>query len=267
MQITLGRNIVFIIPRLEIWPPIHSMVVVTSPIGVQAPPAFAATTIIPAKKRRVSLPGISFRISDTITMAVVRLSNMAERKNVTQHIIQSKDFTFLVLIRSVINRKPWWASISSTMVMAPMRNKSISEIWARWWESSWPTNRTKRSCRVRAEKFPPVSDFKRPTKSSKEGLFKTMSEGDDSINKVQQMTPVKIADADLFILVPLSKVNWTRHNLRKKLLTARYEVVHTCSYLDSGHWYRYPYSKRSRIYRHTLECFSAWESYGLFPRS
>jgi hypothetical protein len=36
------------------WPCIQSMVVVTSPIGDHAPPAFAATTIIPAKKRRSS---------------------------------------------------------------------------------------------------------------------------------------------------------------------------------------------------------------------
>src|SRR5687768_18225719 len=102
MQITLGMNITFIMLSVEICPPIHSMVVVTSPIGVHAPPAFAAITIIPAKNRRVSLLGMSFRISETITMEVVRLSNTDDKKNVTQHMIHKRDFAFFVVIRSVI---------------------------------------------------------------------------------------------------------------------------------------------------------------------
>ena len=107
MQITLGINITFIMLRVEICPPIHSMVVVTSPMGVHAPPAFAAITIMPAKNNRISLLGINLRISDTITMDVVRLSSTDERKKVTQHIIHKSDFALSVLIRSVIKRKPW----------------------------------------------------------------------------------------------------------------------------------------------------------------
>src|SRR5438105_14074465 len=96
MQITLGRNITFIILSVEICPPIHSMVVVTSPMGVHAPPALAAITIIPAKNIRMCLSGISFLINDTITMEVVRLSKMEERKNVTQQISQRKTLGFFV---------------------------------------------------------------------------------------------------------------------------------------------------------------------------
>src|SRR5688572_22566512 len=107
IQITLGRKRDLIILKADIWPPIQSMVVVTSPIGDHAPPALAAITIIPAKNSRMSLFGTNFLIKDTITIEVVRLSNKAERKNVTQQITHSKAFGFLVFILSVIIRKPW----------------------------------------------------------------------------------------------------------------------------------------------------------------
>jgi hypothetical protein len=42
------------IPNVVTWPPIQSMVVVTSPIGDHAPPAFAAITMMPATKMRSS---------------------------------------------------------------------------------------------------------------------------------------------------------------------------------------------------------------------
>ena len=38
------------------WPPIQSMIVVTSPIGDQAPPALAAIIIIPANIQISSFP-------------------------------------------------------------------------------------------------------------------------------------------------------------------------------------------------------------------
>ncbi|MNL86701.1 hypothetical protein D3C87_2155160 [compost metagenome] len=44
----LGRNRLLMMPPVVIWLPIHSMVVVTSPIGDQAPPALAAITTMPA---------------------------------------------------------------------------------------------------------------------------------------------------------------------------------------------------------------------------
>ena len=71
------------IPSAVTCPPIHNIVVVTSPIGDHAPPAFAAITIIEANSNRSSLRSSSFRISETITMVVVRLSRMALRKKVT----------------------------------------------------------------------------------------------------------------------------------------------------------------------------------------
>ncbi len=62
--------------------PIQSMVVVTSPRGDHAPPAFAAITVMPTKNNRVSFKAIFFLNSETITMVVVRLSSRADRKNV-----------------------------------------------------------------------------------------------------------------------------------------------------------------------------------------
>src|ERR1041385_3784312 len=106
-QITLGKNKVRMIFTVVICPPIQSIVVVTSPIGVHAPPAFAAITTIPAKNRRMSLLGISLRISDTITIAVVRLSSIDERKKLTQQMIQRSVLGFFVRILSVMMLKPW----------------------------------------------------------------------------------------------------------------------------------------------------------------
>ena len=71
-------------------PPIHSIIVVTSPIGDQAPPAFAARIKTPAKSHNVSLSLISFGSNAAITIAVVRLSRTAEKKNVIILKIQIK---------------------------------------------------------------------------------------------------------------------------------------------------------------------------------
>ena len=49
---TEGINNAKMIELAVICPPIQSMVVVTSPIGDQAPPALAAITIIPANNKR-----------------------------------------------------------------------------------------------------------------------------------------------------------------------------------------------------------------------
>src|SRR5882724_3628254 len=98
----LGNNSVFMMLIVVICFPIHSIVVVTSPMGVHAPPAFAAITIMPAKNKRMSLFGISFLVNDTSTIVVVRLSSIAERKNAIQQTIQSRAFGFLVRILSVI---------------------------------------------------------------------------------------------------------------------------------------------------------------------
>ena len=70
-------------------PPIQSIVVVTSSIGDQAPPALAAMTTMPAKSQRVRRSSMSLRNSDTMTMDVVKLSSRAEKKNVKTHTIHS----------------------------------------------------------------------------------------------------------------------------------------------------------------------------------
>ena len=88
--------------RVVIWPPIHNMVVVTSPIGLQAPPALAAMTMMPAKNNRSSWFSSSFFISEIMTMVVVRLSRMELRKKVTKPTSQSRVLRLVVLMRLVM---------------------------------------------------------------------------------------------------------------------------------------------------------------------
>ena len=123
-----GINKPFMISSAVIWPPIQSMVVVTSPIGVQAPPALAAITIIPAKNKRSSLCSRSFFIRETITIVVVRLSKIALRKNETKPTIHIKVESFLVLILEVITSKPLCASTTSTIVIAPIKKNTICAV-------------------------------------------------------------------------------------------------------------------------------------------
>ena len=119
------------------WPPIHNIIVVTSPIGDHAPPALAARIKTPANNHNVSLSLISFGRRAAITIAVVRLSKTAEKKNVITLKIQIK-YTFLfVVILSVIIEKPWWASTNSTIVIAPSKKKRISAISTMWCWISW----------------------------------------------------------------------------------------------------------------------------------
>ena len=101
-----ARKTPFMIARVVICPPIQSMVVVTSPIGLQAPPALAAITMMPAKKSRSSCRSSSFFISEIITMVVVRLSSTALRKKVTIPTSQSSEVRLVVLMREVITSKP-----------------------------------------------------------------------------------------------------------------------------------------------------------------
>ncbi len=63
-----------------------------------------------------------------MTMAVVRLSNAAERKKVRTLKIQTSFILLAVLIRSVTSANPSWESINSTMVIAPRRKNKISAI-------------------------------------------------------------------------------------------------------------------------------------------
>ncbi len=125
---TEGTKTEVMMPIAVIWPPIHSIVVVTSPIGDQAPPELAAMTMMPAKNRRSAWCESSLRISETMTMVVVRLSSSALRKKVTKPTSHIRVDSCCVLIRLVITSKPLCASITSTMVIAPIRKKMICAV-------------------------------------------------------------------------------------------------------------------------------------------
>mmetsp|Transcript_13421 Transcript_13421/g.45372 ORF Transcript_13421/g.45372 Transcript_13421/m.45372 type:complete len:397 (+) Transcript_13421:81-1271(+) len=108
-------------------PLIHSMVVVTSPIGVHAPPALAAITTMEPKSLRSSGSGKSLRRSETMTMVVVRLSRMPDMTKEMPLRTHSRERLLLVVMRSVTTLKPSCASTTSTMDMAPSRKKITSD--------------------------------------------------------------------------------------------------------------------------------------------
>src|ERR1044072_6101077 len=85
-----------------ICPPIQSMVVVTSPIGDHAPPAFAAMMTSTMYFNRMGGSETNFLRSETITIVVVRLSRIADRKNVNTQTMMSSVDAFLVLSRAVM---------------------------------------------------------------------------------------------------------------------------------------------------------------------
>ena len=106
MHTKLGKKVLIIIFQVVTCPPIHSIVVVTSPIGLQAPPAFAEIITRPANNHLCFLSSTSFLKRDTITIVVVRLSNAAERKKVIREILQTSLTVLLVCILSIIIWKP-----------------------------------------------------------------------------------------------------------------------------------------------------------------
>ena len=75
--------------------------------------------------------GNNFLITETIKIVVVKLSKTADKKNVINPIIKIKYIGLTSINFWVITSNPLWASINSTMVIAPIRkNKTlaISEI-------------------------------------------------------------------------------------------------------------------------------------------
>lgn len=119
MLITAGNSTAWIIASEVIWSPIQSIVVVTSPIGDQAPPELASITMIPAKNRRSSRFANNLRMSDIITMVVVKLSKIALRKKVTKPTSHFSDDNLVVLIRLVM---------TSTTVMAPIKKDTVCAV-------------------------------------------------------------------------------------------------------------------------------------------
>ena len=134
---TEGKNRPWIIASGVICPPIQSMVVVTSPMGDHAPPAFAAITIIPAKNNLSSRLSRSLRTKEIITIVVVKLSKIELRKKATQQIIHSNIGKLCVLILAVTTSKPWCASTTSTMAMAAIKKKTICAVPIKLVDNSW----------------------------------------------------------------------------------------------------------------------------------
>mmetsp|Transcript_16028 Transcript_16028/g.35511 ORF Transcript_16028/g.35511 Transcript_16028/m.35511 type:complete len:201 (-) Transcript_16028:949-1551(-) len=121
-----GRKSPVMVGSTLICPLIHSIVVVTSPMGVQAPPALAAMTIMAPKSFLSSTSGRSFFTSETITMVVVRLSRMPERKKDSRATIRIRPRLLSALMTSVMTLKPLCASTISTIVMAPRMKYTTS---------------------------------------------------------------------------------------------------------------------------------------------
>mmetsp|Transcript_8086 Transcript_8086/g.16879 ORF Transcript_8086/g.16879 Transcript_8086/m.16879 type:complete len:408 (-) Transcript_8086:944-2167(-) len=142
-QTTLGRNSWVTVGPVESWWLIQSMVVVTSPMGVHTPPAFAATTTMAPKRRRSDSEGMILRRRDTMTIVTVRLLRMEDRKKVRKPITQKSCFFELTLMAFVTTLKPWWASTTSTMVEAARRKKHMSD--------------TSASCSFNWSRTPPVA--------------------------------------------------------------------------------------------------------------
>ena len=65
-------------------------------------------------------------------MDVVKLSNMAERKKVMKAIFHIRPRLLLVLMRVCTQLKPPFWSTISTIVIAPMRKKSVVEVLPKW---------------------------------------------------------------------------------------------------------------------------------------
>mmetsp|Transcript_25197 Transcript_25197/g.42203 ORF Transcript_25197/g.42203 Transcript_25197/m.42203 type:complete len:386 (+) Transcript_25197:1148-2305(+) len=128
-ETTEGRKMSLIVAAEEIWPLIQSMVVVTSPMGVHAPPALAAMTTTAPKNWRCLGSLMSFRSREIMTMVEVRLSRMEDMKNVIHPTIHSSLVVSFVLIASVTILNPLCESTVSTIAIAPIKKNTI-----------WPTS-------------------------------------------------------------------------------------------------------------------------------
>ena len=81
---------------------------------------------------RVGRSSTSLRSIITMTMLVVRLSSMADRKNVAMLMRHSSALLLRVCITPRTQLKPPFWSTTSTMVIAPMRKNRVVEVLPRW---------------------------------------------------------------------------------------------------------------------------------------
>ena len=125
IEMTAGISTSVITPAAVITPLFQSMMVVTSPIGENAPPELAAMMTSEAYMTRSLRSLTSLRNIIIITIEVVRLSRMALRIKVMMAIRHSNERLLLVFRVSLTKLKPPFWSTSSTMVMAPIRKKRV----------------------------------------------------------------------------------------------------------------------------------------------
>ena len=112
----------------ETLPRIHSMMVVTSPMGDHAPPVLAAMMMTPANIHRSRTVGTILRSIIIMMMVVVMLSSTADMKKVMKASVHRRVILLRVVMRSVMMENPPWRSMRSTMVIAPMRKTSVSQV-------------------------------------------------------------------------------------------------------------------------------------------
>mmetsp|Transcript_95548 Transcript_95548/g.240761 ORF Transcript_95548/g.240761 Transcript_95548/m.240761 type:complete len:298 (+) Transcript_95548:637-1530(+) len=159
----------------------QSIVVVTSPTGLQAPPAFAAiTTRPPIACRKCLSPPATWRSNFNETIVAVRLSIMALRKKVIKHkmgINGSVRPPVTCKIKRVTTSKPSKWSIDSTTPMAGNKNRmmaptsfkpcSSSSFSASWFScDSRGWKPTARKVHIEADTISMTADLFTPTWSS-----------------------------------------------------------------------------------------------------
>ena len=168
-------------------PLFHNIMVVTSPIGEKAPPELAAMITSEAYIIRSWRSATSLRRIIIITILVVRLSRMADKMNVMKAIRHNKvRFERVFITVRTQLKPPFWSTIS-TMVMAPIRKKSVVDVSPR--------------CSCIMEVTFSATPAKPPVYS---GCIAARYCIGSNIYSVQQATNISKAIAALFTLVRLS---------------------------------------------------------------
>lgn len=133
-----GRNHSVIICIALNLPASQSMIVVTSPIGLHAPPAFATMTIPTTTAKSLS-DEKNRRAICIIMMVTVRLSRRAEKKKVSVDMRRNCPLSaspMAAILERTMSKNRKWISVS-TMVMAASRNTMSPNISPPvWWSFS-----------------------------------------------------------------------------------------------------------------------------------
>ena len=106
--------------------PPHSMIPVGSPMTVNPPPAFAASTIALPMSIRCRLFCTMLLMMTSIVIVVVRLSRLADMRNVATEMVHSSRFELRVRIHSLIKSKHPLLLRISMMDIVARRNMTIA---------------------------------------------------------------------------------------------------------------------------------------------